>query len=190
MQVSFELKKSEVADGLGIFVLEDVKKGQLVWKNTPGVNSETYDEKGTILYLKTHHIDDSRRFLEVDYGDGDDVVFALDEGAYVNHSSRNYNIGEYPFEEKDISKPTHSHIHSYAIRDISAGEEVFENYDFYDHPDYLLELYERFNTPTSYYKCPPRRNSTNKWDAMEFPGTDSVDEKRVMGVFNKIFPSA
>jgi len=25
---------------------------------------------------------------------------------------------------------------------------------------------------------------------MEFPGTDSVDEKRVMGVFNKIFPSA
>lgn len=120
MQVEYEIRASPVG-GRGVFVKEDVKKGQLVWKYSPEVVREHPDDASVRRRLEGAKEEDVQDFLSHAYCWEGKVVEILDDGKYFNHS-RTPNTGLLP-EDPDSS---------FALRDISRGEELFDDYSAHD----------------------------------------------------------
>ena len=68
----------------------------------------------------------------------------LDDGGMWNHSE-SPNTGYGPNADSDV-------LSSYAIRDIKKGEELFEDYGSYKHPDWFVNLCSEFGSDMSYYE--------------------------------------
>jgi hypothetical protein len=43
---------------------------------------------------------------------------------------------------------------TFAIRDIEAGEQLFEDYAKFEHPDFLLPLLKKYDCAPTYYEIP------------------------------------
>ena len=71
----------------------------------------------------------------------------LDDGHFMNHS-----------EEPNCV--TRSDLSAYALRDIEAGEQLFEDYSTYEYPDVYYELCETYKLVEDYFEHPPREESS------------------------------
>jgi len=119
--VLIEAKQSSPEKGRGIFALEDIKQGALVWSTSKTArfkNGETYRE--FISKLEVGFACDVILWSCVeDVGDGElRIAVALDEGCFCNDGDDDANIGSSEGTEND-----------HALRDIKAGDELLCKYD-------------------------------------------------------------
>ena len=146
MQVAFELK--DAGDiGVGIFVTRAVMKGAMIWRYSAGINVNVYDAKSAISQLEKFTTRaEARNFLDLTYGLKDLLHEIKDEGRFMNHSDTPNCV-----TDKNLG-------HTYAARDIDAGEQLFEDYTTFDHPDFLYDLLEKYQCAPDYYPLPRREN--------------------------------
>lgn len=109
--------------GLGVFCLESIASGSLVWEFTNGVDikisKQQYDE---LSIVQQNH------FKKYGWREFDYYYCSCDASNFINHSL---------IPNLDC---TQSNI--YALRDINIGEELFVDYREFDHDfcDYECEL--------------------------------------------------
>ena len=144
MQVLYEVKDS-VREGKGVFAKQRIKSGTLVWKRIVGINSKIYSKDLSFKHCEMSNEDERNRFLDVAYGDGNDLVFTWDDSQYFNHS----NCANCGGHETDWNDP-----HCYAIKDIQIGEELLEDYRDYDHTNWMIELYNKYHRMPDFYDIP------------------------------------
>ena len=149
MQYAYEIKET-AEEGMGMFTLEDIPAGACVWKcifGGPGANATAFNEASCKHFLASAPTDAVNRFLDVAYGEHHCVVRTWDDSQFVNHSDtpncgtpQSHLVERCSTElELDASGVCNSQ-HSYALRDIKAGEQLTEDYREYDHPDWFMDL--------------------------------------------------
>ena len=150
MQVAYELKDAGDDIGMGIFVTSAVAKGTMIWQYSAGINVKVYDSSSAALHLEKFTArTEATKFLDLTYGLKDLLHEITDEGRFMNHSNKPNCV-----TDKSLG-------HTYASRDIEAGEQLFEDYSTYDHPDFLLDLLEKYHCAPEYYCLPKRVNLGN-----------------------------
>ncbi len=139
-QFNVELKQSP-GKGLGVFTNEFIPKGSLVWTTIEG-NHKVFNEQEL-----RNFVDQNPSFAEFVlnhvYGWRDQVIFAIDDAAYVNHSAHpNLGVGHvYAYDDDDKG--------CFAARDIEAGEELLDDYKTYSNPEWYLELCKKYNVESA-----------------------------------------
>ena len=137
--IAYELKESP-GRGLGLFTLQFIPKGTLIWKYCRGVNVASY--KG--------YEDARRRLDELSVPDQQFWVShiylfdgfcneILDDGKYMNH-------GEHFNTDYGCGSDADWHS-SYAVRDIQIGEELLEDYGKFEYPDWYVQLAKDYDVP-------------------------------------------
>ena len=74
----------------------------------------------------------------------DKLCVILDDGKYMNHSTN-------PNCSTDMSTGN-----TYAIRDIEPDEQLFEDYQNFEHPIFLLALLQKYKCAPDYYNIPAK----------------------------------
>lgn len=129
----FEVELGEsVGKGLGVFTKEAIPCGALVWTPTPD-NHRTFNEAELNIFVEQNPLY-AEFVLNHVYGWRDVVIFAIDDAAFVNHSSNpNLTVGHVVGVDDDEQG-------CFAARDIDAGEELLDNYANYTTPKWYLDL--------------------------------------------------
>lgn len=121
--------KHSLIHGLGVFAKRDIPKGTPWWKGEAGLNILLFNKHQYLNFqmseknaLKTGFWD---MIATYSYYSSllDSLIVCLDNARYVNHS-------DHPNSGPDASQ---NPLISVALRDIKKGEEILENYDWYDH---------------------------------------------------------
>jgi hypothetical protein len=142
MEIKYEIRESNDV-GKGIYALEDVAADACVWSYKLNANVLEYTER----QLKTHllnlpSLEEKQEFLDRSFGKGNVICLITDDGQYMNHSDD-------PNCRTDLTTG-----HCYALRHISAGEQLFENYQTFSHPAFLYGLLKIYHCKPSYYSLP------------------------------------
>jgi len=125
-QVAYEVKESPY--GFGLFAGEFVAKGTLIWKYDSGVNVRTYKNLDDInVRLAELSVEEQEFFMSHVYLFDGVMNEILDDGKMWNHSE-SPNTGSGSGDD-----PNADWYSSYAIRDIQAGEELFDDYGCYEY---------------------------------------------------------
>ena len=103
------------------------------------INVIEYTEKQCIKYLNLLSFTEAQTFLDLTYGRDNKLCKILDDGQYMNHSS-NPNCKTY-MKNGNV----------YALCDITIGNELFEDYSTYEHPDFLYKLLDKYLCRPKYY---------------------------------------
>ena len=166
MQIPYEVRDTEW--GKGLFTTAKVQCGSLVWAYCKGVNINEYDEASANAHLATKSFTECQRFLDLTYGQRGLLCEVLDDGKYMNHST-------------EPNCRTRHGGNTYAIRDIEIGEQLFEDYASFDHPDFLYPLLDKYECAPEYYELAPRAVSIAKptrpqdvTDSVHFESLSSV----------------
>ena len=118
--VRYEIRAEGSVAGKGIFAVDPIPRGALLWRYSPEVVVE-HDEaslRARVASLPT--AEERVDLLEHVYGWEGAVHEILDDGKYWNHSTAAaQNTGNHP----DGSPPGDG-VSSYALRDIAPGEEL------------------------------------------------------------------
>lgn len=125
--------------GCGIFAKELIPRHTLLWRYLPE-NIREFTPVEFLALIDSLPSDAARiRLLRTAYGWNGKMVMPLDDSAYWNHSTNpNCATGE------DGSNNT------YALRDILPSEELLDNYLTFEYPQWLIDLYVRFDIDTSF----------------------------------------
>ncbi|KAL3826378.1 hypothetical protein ACHAXA_008586 [Cyclostephanos tholiformis] len=120
--VPYEIRPSTIA-GRGVFALEPIKRGTLVWEYAIGRSVVEYrNESDLRTRLDGATRQEARDVLEHIYIWKDAAVEIIDDAKIWNHTP-NPNTGYHP-DDPDIG----GGLGSYALRDIAAGEELTDDY--------------------------------------------------------------
>ena len=126
-----------------LIIIEDIKKGTLVWKLTASLHHLFYsaenanDIVGNVEYIRVLQVGVGHRSIP------NQILYLYDDSQYYNHDD-SPNCGQLEDDKLD----------SYAIRDISKGEELTENYTKYSFPSWFLEELQKFDMIPSYCHLP------------------------------------
>ena len=94
-QVRYEVRDTDF--GLGLFVMEPVDKGTLVWRQMRGVNSlGLTGEQETRLYLAGLTPEGRKEFLEFAWHGNGTLNLDLDDGRYNIHAVIHPSISQVP----------------------------------------------------------------------------------------------
>jgi hypothetical protein len=96
--------------GLGVFAAEPLRAGTLIWVFDPVIDQEISDEHLAALPDAVRDIAMTRSFK----GENGTTILSRDNGVFLNHS-----------ENPNLSGGMEGSV---AVRDISAGEELTEDY--------------------------------------------------------------
>lgn len=141
MQINYEIRPSRF--GKGLFTTQSIPSGTCIWKYTRNVNVIEYNETQCKTHLDSLQSEsETKEFLDLTYGRYDTLCFITDDGRYMNHS------------ETPNCKTNMETGHTYAIKDIEIGEELFEDYTSFDHPPFLYDLLEKYQCKPDYYTIP------------------------------------
>lgn len=161
----FEVRETPTK-GRGVFALEPIARGSLVWRFRPGL-FHVYDEPAFIALIEGMPRDQVVYEFTHVFGFADFptcVIRVLDEGALINHAGAANLATNFaaPFAARpDPSSPTYlrdvaqalleDRFALIALRDIEVGEEFTVNYseDIYD-PPFFLRLYEEHGIVETY----------------------------------------
>lgn len=133
--------------GRGIIIDENVKKGQLLWcYNGYGewLNKEQFIHKLSLL-SHTEQVD----LMDHTYGiesNIDSVLHLVEDASFINHSitpNIGHAVAYYRFTGEyvnDFDIWSKNLAHFYALRDIKAGEELFEDYSSYKEPQWFIDM--------------------------------------------------
>ena len=100
-------------------------------------------QQATDHLAKFEELSDAQNFLDETYGIHGQLGRILDDGKYVNHSLS-------PNCLTDMATGN-----TYALRDIELGEELFEDYNRFEHPPFLFGLLQEYACAPDYYELPP-----------------------------------
>ena len=130
--------------GKGIFTLEEIKAGSSVWFYKLNENVFEYDEEKTIHHLNSlNNLQDQQHFLDITFGKNDMICLITDDGKYMNHADKkSYNCN---------CKTDLMTGNCYAWRDIKIGEQLFEDYSTFSHPEFLYTLLKKYKCEPTYY---------------------------------------
>lgn len=161
----FEVRETPTK-GRGVFALEPIARGSLVWRFRPG-RFHVYDEPAFIALIEPMSRDEAAYEFTHVFGFADFptcVIRVLDEGALINHAAAANlatNFAAPLTARPDPSSATYlrnvaqalleDRFALVALRDIEAGEEFTVNYseDIYD-PPFFLRLYEEHGIVETY----------------------------------------
>jgi len=141
--------RETVEYGKGIFTLQDIPCGTCIWLYQLNENVVEFDAESSAAYLaRLPTLADQQHFLNITFGKGDVLSLILDDGKYINHA-----------EDPHCNCKTALHSgHCYAVRDIKAGEQLFEDYATFSHPAFLFPLLEKYECAPDYYQMPVQEN--------------------------------
>ena len=149
IQYPYRIGKSKY-DGVGIFFLQDIPKGSLVWKYDQDVNVLVLKNKKEVLaYIDSIKSEkDIKLILEYAYCWKGRVNVLLDHTNFVNHGEEgDANIGvDY---DKDVQS-------TYALRDIKKGEEWFEDYGVFEFPPWYAKILKQYGCNFSFVENIPK----------------------------------
>jgi hypothetical protein len=144
MNINYEIRETENY-GKGLYVLEDVKIGTCIWTYKINENVCEFDETQSQAYLQSlPTLKAQQRFLDTSFGKGDVLCLIIDDGQYVNHADA-------PLCNCKTDLSTGN---CYAIQDIAAGEQIFEDYTSFSHPPFLFPLLNLYQCEPDYYALP------------------------------------
>jgi hypothetical protein len=142
MNINYDIRETNNY-GKGLFSLEDIKSGTCIWTYKLNENVFEYNAEQSAAYLQSlPDLNAQQRFLDSSFGKGDVLCLIIDDGQYVNHHDA-------PNCKTDLSTG-----HCYAIQDISAGDQIFENYSSFTHPPFLFPLLKLYDCEPDYYLLP------------------------------------
>jgi hypothetical protein len=142
MNIYYEIRDTDHC-GKGLFTLEDIQAGTCIWTYTLNKNVFEYDSAQSAAYLQSlPDLNAQQRFLDSSFGKGDVLCLITDDGQYVNHADA-------PNCKTDLSTG-----HCYAIKNIAAGEQIFEDYTSFTHPSFLFPLLKLYDCEPDYYPLP------------------------------------
>lgn len=125
-RVKYAIRDSAIA-GRGVFALEPIARGTLVWEYAIGQSVREHDEAS--LRARMRGLSSAARtdLLEHVYVWEGSVIEILDDAKVWNHAS-DPNTGEHP----DAASGAGDGMSSYALRHIAAGEELTDDYALHD----------------------------------------------------------
>lgn len=158
MQVRYEIRES-IDRGKGVFTLEKIAKGTCVWKFIEEVNVNIYNESELREHFGSISDEERDRIIDIAFADygckAYSVMVPLDDSQFFNHSDT-HNIGKFHLcyeapknDRKEVSRMPAAR-HSYALRDIEVGEELFENYEEYEYPSWFIVLLNEYGKVPAY----------------------------------------
>ena len=109
--------------GIGVFLGEPVKKGQLVWQFDKDFDMQITQKHLDALYPVQYDYFSTYCYKSIKTGF---YVFCIDDAKYVNHSVTPSTTGIYP--------PHCLHVEGadVAARDLAVGEEITSDYLLFD----------------------------------------------------------
>jgi hypothetical protein len=122
-RVPYRMGPSKIA-GHGVFSLKPVKRGTLIWEYVVGESVAEHDYASLRARLKGMPKEARNELLEHVYCWDGSVIEILDDAKVWNHSATP-NTGSPP---DGTSLGADDDAHSYALRDIKAGEELTDDY--------------------------------------------------------------
>lgn len=122
MQVPYEVRDSPIA-GRGLFATAPIARGALIWRYAPGSSVVEHDEPSLRARLAGLAAEDVRDLLSHIYCWDGLAIEILDDAKIWNHSVTP-NSGLHP----DPAAGVCDGVSSYALRAISAGEEITDDY--------------------------------------------------------------
>ena len=130
--------------GKGIFTLEEIKAGSCVWFYKLNKNVLEYNEEETINHLSSlKKLSKQQHFLDITFGKNEMICLITDDGKYMNHADKSsYECN---------CKTNLITGNCYALRDITIGEQLFEDYSTFSHPDFLYTLLKKYKCEPKYY---------------------------------------
>lgn len=129
--------------GKAVFTTEPIKARSKVWSPT---YVKTYDEKEFEKRIEGLSETKIKYLLNHVYGKNNKLIECLGDGEYVNHSKTNNNICDGMGLDPPIDD---NHECCYAMRDILAGEELVDNYSYYDNPQWYLDLCKKYDVKSA-----------------------------------------
>lgn len=139
MLVTQTIVKPSKISGMGLFALEDISKGAIVWEYDPETAFSIREKQLMILEESEHHTE-FVRFI-VTYGFYvkalDSILLDLDNGRFINHSIQP-NLGLANVSSEEVWK------YSVALRDISKGEELTEDYRNFEVSSWSHQFIEKY----------------------------------------------
>jgi hypothetical protein len=146
MNINYEIREIDEY-GKGIFASADIKASMCIWTYKLNENVFEYDEYQSEIHLNSlADLAAQQSFLDFSFGKNNVLCLIIDDGQYMNHAdASNCNC------KTDLVTG-----HCYAIRDIKAGEQLFEDYLSFSHPPFLYKLLKKYNCEPDYYVLPPK----------------------------------
>ena len=136
MVIKHSVKESSI-HGLGVFAEENVRKGQVVWKQNPMVEL-TYDQQQWQELEEGLAPACFEQIRKYSYKRNGTYYLCIDNSQFMNHSE----------EKCNITSDNVNNVCS-ASRDIKAGEEIICNYYEYTDPDdYNIQIINQFKLAT------------------------------------------
>lgn len=152
--VPFEVRQSSVG-GQGIFAKKPIPAGTCVW-DFDKARVETFSEPDARKHLESLGFGAVKAVCEWAYWvhgtNGPTMVDLVEDvGRCFNHSCEpNFALGSV-MSDMGTTQTDWQPQCSYAIRDIAAGEELFDNYNTYgDEPEWFCELARKAGIDSSY----------------------------------------
>lgn len=120
LKVKHQVKESDI-HGLGLFALEFIPKGTIVWEFNDKIDAKITEDE-----FKNLTLEEQKNIIHYDYKDKRLNLYVVsgDSSVYIN-SSDSPNLSSHYENETDIG-------YSFANRDINIGEEITEDYKEYD----------------------------------------------------------
>jgi SET domain-containing protein len=157
-----EMRDSPI-QGKGLFALQDIPKGAVYWvfhvNNPIPIKGVEIKENRVYSREELEAITDSYELNSILQGglylkDNDAFLVFHDGSEFMNHCFRPNSQIVYP-QSKDYRE-----LVSYAIWDIKAGEEIFENYENYSsfNAEWLANLMEKFNNSRIWFEDAIRKS--------------------------------
>ena len=144
MNINYEIRET-LDYGKGIYALEDIQAGSRVWSYHLNENVFEYNEQQSIAYLQSlPTLAEQQRFLDASFGKADVLCLITDDGQYMNHAPA-------PLCNCKTDLLTG---HTYSLRVIEKGEQLFEDYTSFSHPPFLFPLLKQYACEPNYYAMP------------------------------------
>ena len=149
MQIDYDIRETPI--GKGLFTMQHIKEGSCIWRYNSDIKSIhnviEYNEKQCKAHLASMpSIAAAQQFLDVTYGRGNMLCLIIDSGRFINHAAA--------ATSQCNCRTDMLTGHVYAIKDISDGDELFEDYNSFDHPAFLYGLLEKYDCMPTYYSIP------------------------------------
>ena len=142
MNIHYEIRET-VNYGKGLHSLQFIPAGTCIWTYKLNENVFEFNETESIAYLNSlSSLAAQQRFLDASFGKGSVLCLINDDGQYINHMTN-------PNCKTDLSNGD-----CYAIKDIWAGEQIFEDYSSFSHPPFLFNLLKKYDCEPDYYEMP------------------------------------
>ena len=131
--------------GLGLFAVEDIYAGQVIWEFHPFFDQVMSKRKFISL---CRGLDDKalEHVLSCTYKRKNRFYYLTDNARFINHDEHNANV---------VILDDHTEV---ALRDIRAGEELLENYfESYDADDFFTFELRNISMQDYLESCQPAR---------------------------------